>query len=265
MISSAGRLIEKFISILISGGGFLSKLIISFYDKISPVIVVKYQGMMIKLSVSNRLLLWRAVTFESKEPETLKWIQSFGAADVFYDVGANIGLYSVYAGLRGVTTYSFEPESQNFAILCRNIYLNKIHATTIPVPVAVADRMSFARLSIPQFISGAAMNQVGAVEHASFVQGILTVAIDGWIETYSAPFPTHIKIDVDGVELLIIQGALKTLSDKRLKSLLIEIDEKSEESQKIISHITNCGLRLKSKSVIDIDNNNMFNYIFTRA
>src|SRR6516225_6500482 len=45
------------------------------------------------------LALWRARTLLAKEPETIEWIDSFRAGDVFWDVGANVGLYSLYAAV----------------------------------------------------------------------------------------------------------------------------------------------------------------------
>src|SRR5437879_5933266 len=60
---------------------------------------------------TSALLLWRARTLFSKEPETIEWIRSFGPDDVFYDIGANVGIYSIFAGVRCRKIYAFEPES----------------------------------------------------------------------------------------------------------------------------------------------------------
>jgi hypothetical protein len=53
-------------------------------------------------------------------------------------------------------------------------------------------------------------------------------SVDAFIETYRPEFPNHIKIDVDGIENRIISGAVKTLADVRLKSLLVELDSSRE-------------------------------------
>ena len=69
-------------------------------------------------------------TFFTKEPETLKWIDSFNDNKkiIFWDIGANIGLYSIYAALKhsDIEIISFEPSTSNLRILSRNISINKL-------------------------------------------------------------------------------------------------------------------------------------------
>ena len=65
-----------------------------------------------KLAVPNWLAGWRVDTFSSKEPETLEWIDSLPEGSVLWDVGANVGLYSVYAAKkRRCRVWAFEPWS----------------------------------------------------------------------------------------------------------------------------------------------------------
>ena len=70
--------------------------------------VIKYKSSKIKkisitskkklyFFIPNDLTEYRANTFFSKEPDTLRWINSFKSKSVFWDVGSNIGLYSCYA------------------------------------------------------------------------------------------------------------------------------------------------------------------------
>jgi hypothetical protein len=78
--------------------------------------------------VSSALLKWRADTFKTKEPVTLMWLRNTLKDDtVWIDVGGNVGIYSlaVLAMRPRTRAIIFEPESQNFAILNRNIALNK--------------------------------------------------------------------------------------------------------------------------------------------
>ena len=56
-----------------------------------------------------------------KEPITIDWIRSFKKNNIFYDVGANVGMYSIFAALiSDVKVYAFEPESNNFQTLMQN-------------------------------------------------------------------------------------------------------------------------------------------------
>ena len=74
--------------------------------------------------------LWRAETYETKEPDTIEWIDSFfREGDVIYDIGANIGQYSLYAAkkLKGnCRILAFEPEALNYSKLNKNIVLNNL-------------------------------------------------------------------------------------------------------------------------------------------
>lgn len=69
---------------------------------------------------------WRATTLLTKEPETISWINSFNKKDILWDIGANIGMYSLYAGIKGINTLSFEPSPSNYWVLCKNIEINKL-------------------------------------------------------------------------------------------------------------------------------------------
>ena len=77
-------------------------------------------------SVPNELNYFRVNTFSSKEPETLDWIDTLKPGTVLWDIGANIGLYSVYAAKRGLEVVSFEPSVFNLELLARNINLNHL-------------------------------------------------------------------------------------------------------------------------------------------
>ena len=70
--------------------------------------------------------VWRARTSLTKEPETLEWINTFEDADVLWDIGANVGVYSLYAALRRLTVLAFEPSSANSYVLSRNVEINKM-------------------------------------------------------------------------------------------------------------------------------------------
>ena len=79
--------------------------------------------------VPNQITQWRVETFFTKEPETLEWIDSFNDNKkiIFWDVGANIGLYSCYAVKRAdCQVYAFEPSVFNLELLAKNIYLNSL-------------------------------------------------------------------------------------------------------------------------------------------
>ena len=71
--------------------------------------------------------MWRADNLFKKEPETIEWIEKFSPETVFWDIGANVGIYSIYAGLNpNLNIYAFEPASNNFNLINQNIKINKM-------------------------------------------------------------------------------------------------------------------------------------------
>jgi hypothetical protein len=93
----------------------------------------------LKLQIPNRFNHFRTDTFSTKEPETLEWLESMVKGSIMWDIGANVGLYSIYASKkRDCRVYSFEPSVFNLELLARNIFNNDLvdHITIIPVPLS---------------------------------------------------------------------------------------------------------------------------------
>ena len=114
----------------------------------------------------NYLTEWRVNTFFSKEPETLKWIDSFEKKEnlIFWDIGANIGLYSIYNAIKnyGSKTYSFEPSTSNLRVLSRNISNNNLENQIYLFPIPLTNRSElFLQMNESDFIEGGALNSFG--------------------------------------------------------------------------------------------------------
>ena len=62
----------------------------------------------------------------TKEKDTIAWIDSMQPGETFIDIGANMGIYTIYAAKRGLKVIAFEPEAQNYALLCRSIMINEL-------------------------------------------------------------------------------------------------------------------------------------------
>jgi hypothetical protein len=71
---------------------------------------------------------WQAETLFTKEPETIAWIDSLSPPSTFWDFGANIGLYTLYAAKKGHFVVCFEASAREFEILQKNIQLNHVWA-----------------------------------------------------------------------------------------------------------------------------------------
>ena len=67
----------------------------------------------------------RAGSLFTKQPQTIAWIDSFRPGSVFWDVGANVGVYTLYAARRGDTrVVAFEPAAVNYFVLSANCEIN---------------------------------------------------------------------------------------------------------------------------------------------
>lgn len=216
------------------------------------------RGTTVHLSITSRREYERSVSFSDKEPETLSWIDSYlHPGEVMYDVGANIGQYSLYAALKhkkSVRIYAFEPESQNFAALNRNIYINELSACVIPVCLAITDRARVDSFYIHlRLRAGEAIHQFGVqVDHHGrpFVpvhtQGMIGLSLDDLCFGYGLEFPNHLKIDVDGLETHVLRGGVRTLRDSRVRSVLIELTESeggSARAEDNIKWLESAGLK----------------------
>lgn len=247
---------------------------------------IKILGQNVSFFVPNHLTKRRVETFFSKEPETLEWIDSFkwGGGDkkiIFWDIGGNIGLYSIYAALKyqNIDVTTFEPSTSNLQTLSRNISINKLNEKIkiFQLPLTNKDN-SFLMMKESKFEEGGSMNVFGenfGYEGNKFIEKnsykIYGTSINYLLNKKILETPDYIKIDVDGIEHLILLGADKHLQNKNIKSLSIEInDQFTEQHDQILNlmKINNFKILHKKKNgeLFDKDNkfSGIFNYVFIR-
>ncbi|MEK9673151.1 MAG: FkbM family methyltransferase [Rhodospirillaceae bacterium] len=165
-----------------------------------------------------------------REPETLEWIDGFGPDEVFWDVGASLGPYSIYAGKRGVRTVALEPNPFSFHCLVRNIAENRISDRVAAYCLGLAEKDGRERFFMPSFeagTSGSSLKEAGlsrlGFARPDIAVDALAFRAERLVDDLGFPAPNHVKIDVDSIEKQIIEGALPLLSRSEVKSLLIEI------------------------------------------
>lgn len=239
--------------------------------------IVNNQKILIDIEDVNELS--RTDSYMTKEPETLEWIETyFNPKDVFYDIGANIGQYSLFAGayLKGdCTIYSFEPAFHTYAKLNWNIYHNGFDSSMIAYNIAVSNKQELNTFYLSDMHKGSSGHSFKVKENheknaliLKYRQGMIGIPIDELQKNWGLETPNHIKIDVDGIEELIIQGATETLKNPQLKTILIEITHiKGEENHnEIIDTILKSGFILESKGrMAESEKSIAGNYIFVRG
>jgi precorrin-6B methylase 2 len=131
-----------------------------------------------------------AARFVYDEPETVWWIdQIVQPGDCVWDVGANVGLYALYAASRvgvGGTVVAFEPAADNYAALCRNVALNPMAAS------------------------------------------VQAFSADDFLDRFAVRAPDHVKIDVDSIEERIVRGGASAFANTRSIIVELNIGETAD-------------------------------------
>ncbi len=229
--------------------------------------LVNHKDIQFKLSVPNALCYWRAKTFSTKEPETLSWIDGFEKKSVFWDIGCNVGLYSVYAAKKDNYVYGFEPSFFNLEIIARNIKLNNLGKNFMVLPIALNDTSKMSELKLTSSIWGSAHSTFdknysadGSKINEKFTYQTVGFTMDEIARILNLSYPNYIKIDVDGIEHLILKGGKKILNN--VKSILVENSSNFlEQSNGIKNILGETGFELSKEVIID---NNYKNQIWKK-
>jgi len=141
--------------------------------------------------------VYRLGAFE-KEPETTEWMKKSKPGEVLYDIGASNGVYAFLAAVHGAAVYAFESDPKVYGMLSKNISVNFLEGTVVPFPISLGE-----------------------------VTDKDTIRLDDAVRIFGFNKPQKMKIDVDGDEVKVLNGARETL--QTVRSLFIEIDDKNKE------------------------------------
>lgn len=188
---------------------------------------------------------WRASGMEHKEPETLDWIDSFEENSVFWDVGASTGIYAVYAAVsKQIDVIAIEPSPYNTSVIANNIKLNHAENLISLLPCALNSQTKLCAFSLVSTEIGSSQHQVlttsSPTSLPSHVYQVPSFRIDFLVESCGIPCPHYIKIDVDGLEHLILQGGERTL--EKVRSVLVEIPDSESARVAVDQSLTRAGL-----------------------
>jgi FkbM family methyltransferase len=234
---------------------------------------VAHRGTELMFAVPNEIAEARARTFSTKEPETLSWIDAIPEGAVLWDVGANVGLYSCYAArARGCRVVAFEPSVFNLELLARNIFLNRLTDKVIIVALPLCTRLQESTLNMTTTAWGGALSTFGA-DHGFDGRALQRVfefrtvglSMDECAAKLGLPQPQFIKMDVDGIEHLILQGGAGIL--RQVQGVSVEINDAfTEQAQDCERLLSAAGLRFVGKAHSDmIEHNPTYNSTFNQV
>jgi len=156
--------------------------------------------------------------------------------DTFFDVGANVGSYTLLAsGVCKSKTISFEPVPQTFEILTQNIILNKLSNLVKLINMGVGKETGKL-----DFVANE-----DTKNHVAFARDFDKISVDVIkLDDYASFNPIFIKIDVEGYETEVLNGAIDMLKNPNLKAIVIELNGSGERygykeesiHKKLISH-----------------------------
>ncbi len=138
--------------------------------------------------------------------------------DVFFDIGANVGTYTVLAGKAiGVRTVALEPVPITYRYLEDNIRVNRIETEVMALNMGASRRKGQLHFSTDQD----SVNHV--VLEKSEKSSIVLVPVDA-LDNLIIDVPVLIKVDVEGFEYEVLSGAQRILEASKLKAIIIEIN-----------------------------------------
>jgi FkbM family methyltransferase len=195
----------------------------------------------------------RGRLFLEKEPQTTAWLRStLRPSDVFLDIGANIGIFSIFAGKHigpEGRVYACEPHLPTATQLLQNISANDLGDRVSVLSIAASGEDGFAPFLYKRWRQGASGSQLAVEGGPGMARSVgaelkAALTIDSMVERGIIRPPDLIKIDTDGIEIPITRGMEKLLrSAQRPRCLLIEIQEGEYQPQ--VEYMTNCGYRVQ--------------------
>jgi FkbM family methyltransferase len=178
------------------------------------------------------------------------------AGDVFYDIGANFGFFTILASKLVKTAgqvYAIEPVPDNARIIRMNTKANRLKNVLV-IEKAISENEGYRKLLITQHHGGSTLSDTGIVPADMIKEmNVDVTTIDFLVTKGGLSPPTVIKLDVEGAELKAFSGMQKTI-DKFYPTLIYEIDDGDKDVFQEKIYETQSFLKKKDYSIEMITN-----------
>lgn len=174
-----------------------------------------------------------------KEPWTVAWIEAMGPTACLWNIGANVGSYALLAAKLGHPVVAVEPSYASYAALCNNTLANCLERLVTPICAGLCEGVGVVPLTYRSMEAGAASHAFAAHEAKKSAGTLPTLALSlDTLAQIGLPKPTHLLIDVDGAEPVVLAGGAALLREHAV-SIMIEVQQEAAES--IIGILTSWG------------------------
>ncbi|MCK9448477.1 MAG: FkbM family methyltransferase [Bacteroidales bacterium] len=161
--------------------------------------------------------------------------------NIFIDIGANIGTYTIMLAGKGMRTYAFEPVYENYKALKINVMLNNLEDKTTLFNVGLSNRQTTATFAFDPLNTGASHLDIlpaenEAAELRSIPTTIQLTLLDNMYDKIhlNGTDKVLVKIDVEGMETEVLKGATNFIKSQKELFLIIESVHSGEENLKAI-------------------------------
>jgi len=185
---------------------------------------------------------------------------------IFWDIGACVGNFSIYAGHKLGKVIAFEPDGLTYSSLITNVYRSNLVNIT-PLAIALGNEDKISDFNMQKFkianaynSAGNTLGQTGKHFEPEYTQNVCLFTAKKLISEYNFQIPTHIKIDVDGNEIEVLKGFGDILGSKKINSIFIELDIENPRSQECDALLIKNGFKKQLQSM----NSNIYNSIYKR-
>ena len=206
--------IAKFFSKILSVNNYLVNEII---QNINLKNHINFEGKKIYFKTGHNRLDWRVKSFYSEEPMMIDWLKSFKENDIFLDIGANVGIYTLPAISKCKFVYASELDMKNNAILFENLVKNDFQNKCLIINFGVSDKNNIEKIFYRDNSVGDALQSIGREQiiptrkNSPFYIKQFCFSLDYIFESFKLEYPTKIKIDVDGNEKKVFEGGKRVI------------------------------------------------------
>ena len=184
----------------INGRNFRAASTIKFVEGLTSTVINNENIIFANNPSSKTYIKNRMDRMLSKEPETIKWINGFDKTSVFFDIGANIGIYSLYSAIvKENSVYAFEPHAASYKNLLESINLNKLQNCNAHC-IAMGDKLALSSIDIKNMHEGVANNIVG--QTGDFYHGCTEFSLNFLVNHWNV-YQNHVHQHVNSISMLL--------------------------------------------------------------